>query len=82
MTPCRTRRPLDFDSDALLAALKACRGQVVEARRSMRPNSGLTRCADALIGEIDELALVLTGRRDFFHAPGHAAQMRGMPRRE
>ena len=77
MAPRRTSRPKDFDHNVLLQALGACRTQVVEAQRGMRLKSGVSRCADAIISEIDEFALVLTGARDYFHARGHAAQMRG-----
>jgi len=45
----------------------------------MRRKSGLSRSAEALICEIDEFALVLTGRRDYFHAGTHAALMRADP---
>ncbi|MTI46035.1 hypothetical protein JM93_00321 [Roseibium hamelinense] len=69
----RTRTPLDFDKDAVLTQLGAARRTLIEARRVMRPKSGLARAADGVIAEIDEFALVLTGDRTFFHARPHAA---------
>ncbi len=75
--PRRTRTPLDFDRDALLSELGTARKAMIAARRVMRPKSGLARAADAVVEEIDEFALVLTGARDFFHAGTSAALMRG-----
>ncbi|MXN67090.1 hypothetical protein GR183_19445 [Stappia sp. GBMRC 2046] len=72
MTSRRARSPLDFDSKALLACLGNARGELIAARSAMRPRSGLARCVDALIDDIDELALVMTGRREYFHSGGHA----------
>lgn len=77
MAPRRSSLPLDFDRDALLGTMKSARAGLVEARRGMQKRSGLMHCVDAVIEDIDELALVLTGRRDFFHAGGHAALSRG-----
>jgi len=77
MAARRTSRPMKFDHDTLLAALGVCRRQVVEARRGMRQKSGVIRCADAIVAEIDEMALVITGKREFFHASGSGAQFRG-----
>jgi hypothetical protein len=75
--PRRTRTPLDFNRAELLAELGAARKAMITARRVMRPKSGLARAADAVVAEIDEFALVLTGSRDYFHASAHAALMRG-----
>lgn len=74
-TPRRSRPPLDFDRDVLLAQLRQARRGMVEAQAGMRPRTGLYRCADAVISEIDEFALVLTGDRQFFHASPHSALM-------
>ncbi len=81
MTSRRTSRPRTFDHQQLLAALGDCRRRVIDARRGMRQKSGIIRCADAIIAEIDEMALVVTGRRDYFHAAHHAAQFRGADER-
>ncbi|NRG18627.1 hypothetical protein HPQ64_13095 [Rhizobiales bacterium] len=72
MTSRRAGSPLDFDSKALLACLGNARSELIAARRGMKPRSGLARCVDALIDDIDELALVMTGQREYFHAGGHA----------
>lgn len=68
---------MDFDREDLLKQLGAIRQQLIEVRTTLRPRSGLARCVDGVVDEIDELALVLTGKREYFHAPGAAAQMRG-----
>lgn len=66
--------PLGFDMAELLAALGACRTALVRSQAGMRRRSGVYRGADAVIAEIDELALVLTGDRTYFYAPGHASR--------
>ena len=73
----RTRKPLDFNREAVLAALGEARAALVEARRGMRPKSGLARAADAVIAEIDEFALVMTGSRDHFHLKAHGTPPEG-----
>ncbi|EFO33818.1 putative myosin [Roseibium sp. TrichSKD4] len=75
--PRRTRTPLDFDQEQVMAKLREARAILVEARRTMRPKSGLARATDAVIGEIDEFALVMTGDRTFFHARSHASLSKG-----
>ena len=55
---------------------------LVRAQAGMRPKSGLYRGADALIAEIDEMALILTGDRTHFYTSGHAEQMRKAPVRK
>lgn len=67
------KHPLGFDETRLLETLGTCRSALIAAQTSLRPKSGLYRSIDAVIAEIDELALVLTGDRTFFYAPGHAA---------
>ncbi len=76
MTTADRRSPLAFNRDALLLSLGAARLELVQVRSKVRPKSGLCRCVDALLDDIDELALVMTGRRDFFHSGGHAALSR------
>lgn len=70
------KHPLGFEPRDLLAALGACRSALIGAQRGMRRKSGLHRGADAVIAEIDEMALILTGDRTYFYATGHAEQMR------
>lgn len=67
----RSRTPLGFDQPKLLDALGTARLALVEAHQAMKPKSGLARSADAVISEIDEFALVLTGARDHFHLKAH-----------
>lgn len=69
--PRRSRTPLDFDRPKLLQALGTARASLIEAHRVMKPKSGLARSADAVVSEIDEFALVLTGSRDYFHLKAH-----------
>ncbi|KZM49848.1 hypothetical protein [Labrenzia sp. OB1] len=71
MTAGRSRSPNDFDRAAVLAVLGEARGTLIEAKRCLRPRSGLSRSADALICEIDEFGLVLTGAQDYFHLKAH-----------
>lgn len=67
----RSRTPLDFDREALLGRLGDARAALIAAQRGMKPKSGLARSADAVIAEIDEFALVLTGSREHFHLKAH-----------
>lgn len=67
----RSRTPLDFDREGLLEVLGHARSALIEAQRIMKPKSGLARSADAVIAEIDEFALVLTGSRDHFYLKAH-----------
>ncbi|MBN9670439.1 hypothetical protein [Roseibium aggregatum] len=74
----RRNPPLaDFDRDGVLSALGEARSILVLARKSLRPRSGLSRSAEAVIAEIDEFALILTGARDYFHLKGHSTPARG-----
>ncbi|WP_299813583.1 hypothetical protein [uncultured Roseibium sp.] len=76
MTTGRSRPPNDFDRATVLEVLGEARGTLVEAKRCLRPRSGLSRSADALICEIDEFALVLTGAEDYFHLKAHGTPTR------
>ncbi|MEP3047352.1 MAG: hypothetical protein ABJL55_10435 [Roseibium sp.] len=67
----RSRTPLDFDRSKLLDALEHARASLIDAHRTMKPKTGLARSADAVISEIDEFALVMTGSRDYFHLKAH-----------
>jgi len=70
------KHPLGFEPSELLDTLGACRTALISAQRGMRKKSGLYRGADAVVAEIDEMALILTGDRTYFYASGHAEQMR------
>ncbi|MEP2706472.1 MAG: hypothetical protein ABJQ71_05715 [Roseibium sp.] len=67
----RSRTPMDFNRQKLLTTLSQARCALVEAHAIMKPKSGLARSADAVISEIDEFALVMTGARDHFHLKAH-----------
>lgn len=69
----RSKGPREFDRDLVLEALARARKAMVDAQRAMRPKSGLSRSADAVIAEIDEFAFVLTGERSHFHARAHGS---------
>ncbi|MTI17307.1 hypothetical protein E1162_08630 [Rhodobacteraceae bacterium RKSG542] len=73
----RTRAEKDFDQKALLEHLGLVRRHLVKARATRNPRSGLARSLDGVIAEIDELALVMTGERDYFFSRGFSGQMRG-----
>lgn len=72
----RSKAPREFDKDQLLGGLAQARKALVDAQRAMRPKSGLSRSADAVISEIDEFAFVLTGERNHFHARAHGSPPR------
>ncbi|PVB63647.1 hypothetical protein [Labrenzia sp. 011] len=77
MTASRSSRSLnDLDREELLGALGGARLSLVSAKRAMRPKSGLSRSVDALISEIDEFALLLTGAEDYFHLKAHGTPAR------
>ena len=69
----RTRGPREIDRDGVLNSLGLARKSLIEAQRAMRPKSGLSRSAEAVISEIDEFAFVLTGDRQHFHASAHGS---------
>lgn len=70
-TERRSPVPKSFDRVRLLTVLAEARRELVAAQRAMRPKSGLSRSADAVISEIDEFAFVVTGDRETFHANAH-----------
>lgn len=72
----RTRGPKEFDRNNVLDALSHARKSLIEAQRAMRPKSGLSRSAEAVIAEIDEFAFVLTGEHAHFHASAHGTPHR------
>ncbi|TYC66219.1 hypothetical protein FMN63_26175 [Stappia sp. BW2] len=66
----------DTEREALLVQLALARQALIKAQRGMRPRSGLSRSAAAVIEEIDEFAFVLTGSSDFFHTGTHGTPPR------
>ena len=66
----------DVEREALLAQLALARQALIKAQRGMRPRSGLSRSATAVIEEIDEFAFVLTGSTEFFHTDAHGTPPR------
>ncbi|MBO6891511.1 MAG: hypothetical protein JJ866_06180 [Roseibium sp.] len=72
----RSSRSTDFDQEEVLAALGRARRCLVEVQSSLRPRSGLSRSAGAVIAEIDEFAFVLTGQLNYFHLKAHGSPAR------
>lgn len=77
----RSQQPKDLDREEVLSALGHARRSLVEAQRCLRPRSGLSRSASAVISEIDEFAFVLTGAQDYFHLKAHGSPARQDTRR-
>jgi hypothetical protein len=67
----RRKRPT-LDRTALVGALGACRGALCKQRPAMPPHSALRHTADWLVTLIDDMALILTGNRTYFHLKDHA----------
>jgi hypothetical protein len=55
--------------EKLLESVRICRS---EARRTHRPRSGVVRCLDSMIDEIDAVAELITAKPDYFHDKGSA----------
>ena len=45
----------------------------------MPPHSALRHTSDGLVALIDDMALILTGERTYFHLKGHANLASGAP---
>jgi hypothetical protein len=54
----------------LLKALGDCRREAVAVRRMHRPRSGMGRCLDAMIDEMDAVAELITASPSYFHDKG------------
>lgn len=72
-------------ADALLAKLGEARSAVLAAQRLVRHRSVQAKAMDALLGDIDDLAGLITGDRTHFHLKPHSASAhfaggRGLPR--
>ncbi|MES0882194.1 hypothetical protein [Roseibium sp. SCP14] len=72
----RSRELKDIERQEVLLALSVARAALIEARRNMRPRSGLSRSAEAVISEIDDFVYVLTGTTDHFHLKAHGTPAR------
>ena len=72
----RSRDLKNINRDDILDALSRARASLIEAKRHMRPRSGLSRSAEAVIEEIDDFAFVLTGSREHFHLKAHGTPSR------
>jgi hypothetical protein len=58
--------------DKLLEALRVCRSEAIAAKRMHRSKSGMARCIDAMVEEMDAVIELITGRLDYFHDQGSA----------
>jgi len=56
--------------EKLLQALDVCRREAVAARRMHRPKSGMVRCLDAMLEEMDAVAELISGNPTYFHDKG------------
>ena len=62
----RLRRKHIYSVDKVVEQLGLCRAQMIEVMRGKRMSSALYRSAEAVRDEIDQLTLMLTGRKDYF----------------
>jgi hypothetical protein len=58
--------------DKLLEAIRLCRSETIAARRMHRSKSGMARCLDSMVEEMDAVTELLTGKLDYFHDRGSA----------
>jgi cupin 2 domain-containing protein len=59
------------DRERLLAAVAACREKITREQSRMEVCGPLYHSSSTVVAAIDGLALMLTGRRDYFHLAGH-----------
>jgi cupin 2 domain-containing protein len=59
------------DRKRLLAAVAACREKITREQSRMEVCGPLYHSSSTVVAAIDGLALMLTGRRDYFHLAGH-----------
>jgi cupin 2 domain-containing protein len=71
--PQKPNRRLDrfVDRERLLAAVGACREELTREQSRMEVCGPLYHSSSTVVAAIDSLALMLTGRRDYFHLAGH-----------
>ena len=68
------------DRERLLAAIGACRETITREQSRMEVCGPLYHSSSTVVAAIDGLALMLTGRRDYFHLAGHGVHEDvGMP---
>jgi hypothetical protein len=60
------------DHEKLLDALRVCRSEAIAAKRMHRPKSGMVRCLDSMLEEMEAVTELITGRPDHFHDKGSA----------
>jgi hypothetical protein len=58
--------------EKLLESLRVCRSEAIAAKRFHRSRSGMARCINAMVDEIDAVAELITGKADYFHDKGSA----------
>lgn len=68
----KPKRP-SFDRPHILDGLRTARETAIEIAAAATPKSALKAGADSLINLIDDLALLLTGDRRYFHSRGHSS---------
>jgi hypothetical protein len=56
--------------ERLLEALRICRAEAIAAKRYHRPRSGMVRCLEAMVEELDAVAELITGDAKYFHERG------------
>ncbi len=56
--------------ERLLEALRVCRAEAIAAKRYHRPRSGMARCLEAMVEELDAVAELITGDPQYFHDKG------------
>ncbi|WP_363352342.1 cupin domain-containing protein [Methylocystis echinoides] len=59
------------DRERLLSAIGACREKITREQSRMEICGPLYHSSSTVVAAIDGLALMLTGRRDYFHLAGH-----------
>ncbi|MEM9223531.1 MAG: hypothetical protein AAGB11_14185 [Pseudomonadota bacterium] len=75
-----SKRPLpSVDTRAVVERLGHCRDAMVELSAGSPPRSLSRASADQMIRNIDELAWVLTGDRDYFVTSGHGPNLYAKP---
>jgi hypothetical protein len=67
--PARNRVPaipqMLFGPEKLLEAIGVCRSEAIAAKRMHRSKSGMARCLQAMVEEVDAVTELITGRLDF-----------------
>ena len=60
------------DHSDTLEAMSECRRAMIRLTSAYPTRSGIYREAHAITGDLDDLALLLTGKRGYFLPPGHS----------